>query len=467
VRTFISENRKYARIKIFLEIIAWLTLVVLGCLAVTLGLLSIRGASLLCVYLVLGLLVSAWWNFEGGRHPCFLFLGMLFIFQCGRLLGYMTGSPDEPFAVVGQFPFLVSRSSEEITLLLIVLSAICVYAPCRILYRRVVFRAGPEQDWLSGLYWLLLLTLPFAVYKNYLYLSYIRSHGGYIAVYTDTAVIQQSAGVLMRTGALVGTSVLLLLYLFERRAGFMTLLLSLFFIVSSMELLIGFRGKIFVQILVFWFIRNLKAGKKFNLIPLFSAAVVFSVVAVIVAGFREEHAINWLGPLGFVSGEGVSMGVTEMAVEERDMFAKNTGRYLLGGVKSIFGATDDIFAVDLSLYLDPDSFKAGYSLGSSYLADAYLLGGVVAVAGASLLLGTMLSWIYNHCGSWKGAVLMMASLGSIIYMPRGELFGPISGTAKSLLAFAAAAVMLVLMSGLYWLCLAICQDRPTLRNSPL
>ena len=346
MRTFISENRKYARIKIFLEIIAWLTLVVLGCLAVTLGLLSIRGASLLCVCLVLGLLVSAWWNFEGGRHPCFLFLGMLFIFQCGRLLGYMTGSPDEPFAVVGQFPFLVSRSSEEITLLLIVLSAICVYAPCRILYRRVVFRAGPEQDWLSGLYWLLLLTLPFAVYKNYLYLSYIRSHGGYIAVYTDTAVIQQSAGVLMRTGALVGTSVLLLLYLFERRAGFMTLLLSLFFIVSSMELLIGFRGKIFVQILVFWFIRNLKAGKKFNLIPLFSAAVVFSVVAVIVAGFREEHAINWLGPLGFVSGEGVSMGVTEMAVEERDMFAKNTGRYLLGGVKSIFGSTDDIFVVD-------------------------------------------------------------------------------------------------------------------------
>jgi oligosaccharide repeat unit polymerase len=455
------------RVKILLEIIAWLTLVVLGCLAVVLRVLSIRGASLLCVYLVIALVVSAWWNFEGGRHPCFLFLGLLFIFQCGRLIGYMTGLPDEPFAVDGQFPFLVSRSSEEITLLLIVLSAICVYIPCRITYRRLVFMAGPEQKWLTELYVLLLLTLPFAMYKNYLYLTYIRSHGGYIAVYTDTGAIQQSAGVLVRTGALVGTSVLLLLFLFERRRGFMLLVLSLFVMVSSMELLIGFRGKIFVQILVFWFIRNLKTGKKFNLIPLFATALVLSVVAVIVAGFREEHDVTWLGPLGFLSGEGVSMAVTEMAVEERHVFEKNTGRYFLGGVKSMFGPTNDMFAADLSLYLDPDSFRAGYSLGSSYLADAYLLGGVGAVASASLLLGFVLSWIYNRSGSWQGAVLMLASLGSIIYMPRGELFDLVSGTVKSLLAFAAAAVMLTLIRSLLWVSLAICQDRPTLRSSPV
>ena len=449
-----EKSEHIGRMEIILEITGWMTLVVLGWLAVALGALSIRGASLLCVFMMLGLMASAWRNFEGGRHPCFLFLSMLFVFQCGRLLGYMSGSPDDPFAIqLGTaFRFSVSRQSEEITLLLIVVSAVCVYIPCRFSYRRIVFSAGPEQAWLRPLYMLLTVTLPFAAYKNYVYLAYIRSHGGYISVYTDNDAILQSAGTLVRGVALIGTSVLLLLYLCERRRRYMSLILSLFFIVSMMDLLMGFRGKIFVQILLFWFIHNLKTGKKFNLIPLLSTAAVISLLAVLIVGFRENVAVNVLGPVGFISGQGISMNVTELAVENRQLFEKNAGRYFIGDVKSMFVPNSDNFESDLSLYLSPDSFRAGYATGSSYLAEAYLIGGVFGVAIVSLLVGMMMSWIHARSDSWIGAGLMMASLGSIIYMPRAGLIYPLSGTLKSLLAMGAAfALAFLIKTGCFFL----------------
>jgi len=402
---------------------------------------------------MLGLMGSAWWNFEGGSHPCFLFLAMLFVFQCGRLPGYMTGFPEDPFLIGGQQPFSVSRLSEDITLLLIAVSAVCVYIPCRFSYRRVVFSVGPEQSWLSALYLLLAVTLPFALYKNYLYLSYVRNHGGYLAIYTDREALLQSAGFLVRAVGLIGTSVLLLLYLFERRRGCMTMVLTLFFAVSAMDLMIGLRGKFFIQILVLWFIRNLKTGKKFNLIPLIFAAAIISVLAVAIAGFREERAVELLSPVGFVSNQGISMLVTELAVEKHLLFEKNGEHYLLGELKSAFIpgtviTTGDSFDGDLSLYLDPVAFKAGYSLGSSYLAEAYLFGGIFVVVVASLLIGTILSWLHNQSSSWIGAVLMMASLGTIIYMPRSGLIDPLPMTLKSLLAMGVAGAVILSIKAL-------------------
>lgn len=441
-----AKSENLGRMRIILEITAWLTLMVLGRLALTLDLLPIREASVLCVILMSGLMIAAWYNFEGGRHPCFLFLVMLFVFQCGRLLGYFTGYPQDPLNIEVQvlIPYGVSRLSEGITLVLIAASAVCVYIPCRLSYRRVVFSAGPEQAWLRPLYILLAVTLPFSVYKSYTYLSYIRSHGGYMSIFTDSQAVLQSAGTPVRIVALVGTSVLLLLYLFERRRRYLALLLALFFFVSIMDLLIGLRGKFFVQILVFWFIWNLKTGKRFNLTPLFSSVAVISVLAVLVAGFRENRAVNLIGPIGFVSQQGVSINATEVAVEKRVLFDKHIGRYILGELRGAFVPNSDGFDSDLSLYLNPAAYSRGYGTASSYLADEYFIGGISGVVIASLIIGVVLSWLHNHSGSWMGAVLLLASLGSIVYMPRFGLFSPFSDTAKSLLGMGVAYVVIVL-----------------------
>ena len=102
-----------------IEAAAWLFVLTLGILLVVLNVLGIRGASLFCILFMVGLICAAWRNFDGGRHPCFLFLGLLFVFQCGRLSGFWTGFPDDPFMAGGTFPFSVSLLSQEITLLLI------------------------------------------------------------------------------------------------------------------------------------------------------------------------------------------------------------------------------------------------------------------------------------------------------------------------------------------------------------
>jgi oligosaccharide repeat unit polymerase len=205
-----------------------------------------------------------------------------------------------------------------------------------------------------------------------------------------------------------------------------------------MELLIGFRGKFFVQIVVLWFIRNLKTGKKFNLVPLLSAVLLITVLSVAIVGFREQRESQWMGPLGFVSGQGISLNVTELAVENRSMFDRNTGRYLIGLITSIVRPNEENFPSDLSLYLNPVAYSQGFATGSSYLAEAYLLAGVAGVLIASVIIGYVLSWMHGRSSTWKGAVLVLASLGLIIYMPRGGLLDPVTGTVKQLLAMVAA-----------------------------
>lgn len=440
-----------------IEAAAWLSALTLGVLLVVLNVLGIRGASLLCILFIIGLIYAAWRNFDGGRHPCFLFLGMLFVFQCGRLPGFWTGFPDDPFMASGMFPFSVSLPSQEITLLLIAGSALFIYIPSRFTYKPIVFTAGIEQQWLQPLYLLLLLTLPFAAYKNYIYLSFVRSHGGYMAIYTESKALLQSAGILVRSVAIVGTTVLLLLYTFERRKRYLLLLLSLFFAVSTMDLLIGLRGKFFVQILLLWYVHNLKTGKKFNFAPLLSAAAVISLLAALIVGFRTEGELDMVGPLGFLSSQGVSMNVTELAVDNRSLFAPRAGRYLFNEVLDAFSANEaslpgSNFDADLSVFLNPVSAGAGYGTGSSYLAEAYLFGGIAGVMTASFLIGLCLSWLHYWSRTWVGSILLITSLGWIIYMPRMGLISPFSLTVRGLMVVGVAAVLAIPIAAFLRLC---------------
>lgn len=439
-----------------IESAAWMSAVALGACAVILGMISVRGASLLCMLILLGLIWSAWRNFDGGRHPCFLFLGMLFIFQCGRLPGFWTGLPRNPFAIDGLTYFTISQSSQNLTLFLIVISALSVYIPCRFTYKKIVFEGGREQRWLKPLYALLTITIPFAAYKNYIYLEFVRTHGGYMAIYLDSHALLQSAGTAVRTLALIGTTVLLLLYTFERRRRRLKWLLLLYLLVSVLDLLIGLRGKFFVEIVVLWYIRNLKTGKKFNLAPLVSAAILVSLIAVLIASFRSDRAIKMISPLGFLSTQGVSLNVTEVAVADRHLFAGKSGTYLVNEVLLTFlpgepSLSGGIFDSAVSYYINPISASRGYGTGSTYLAEAYLIGAIPGVIIASILIGLMLSWLHGISGRWWGALLMLISLGWFIYMPRTGLLIPLAMTAKSLVVVAIISVLAVLMSSVLWI----------------
>ena len=395
-----------------------------------------------CLWLSLALYVSllflAWRRFDGGRHPCFLFLAMLLLFQMGRLVGYALGATRDPFDVVVQtlLPIEVSAESSEITLLIILLSATCIYAVCAWNAPRITLHAGREQRWLGACYVLLAFSFPFVLYKNYEYFQFIRSHGGYLAIFTESQDVANSAGAVVRVLSLVAYNAFLLVFVLDRKSSRLTWVTSIFLSTTVLELAIGLRGKVFLFLITLWFIRNLKTGKRFRLGTLALVGVLGSFAAVAVSGFREMRSTAVEGPAMFVTGQGISMGVTQIAIEDRPLFEPHIGSYLKNELLQAYYPGShfeqgQIFDNDISVFLNAATFREGFGTGSSYLAEAWIAGRIIGVLCASLLIGLLLRWLHGIGTSWIGAVIVASLLPSVIYLPRAQLLSPIAAALRS------------------------------------
>lgn len=432
-----------------IEIASLLTIIAVTALLAVLGLVTLHACVWITVLFMLGLLLLAWKRFEGGRHPCFLFLGMLFIFQCGLPLGYVMGMIDNPMQiVVATFtPITVPIAAAEITLLLIALSAVLIYAPCRLQPGSPGFWAGDARRWLPGVYALLILTLPFALYKNVMYLSYIRAHGGYLAVYTDNAAVLASAGFIARTLSTINDTAILTAYILESRPGRRRMVLTLFFLLASLDLLIGFRGKFFAEAISLWFIHNLRTGRRFRLGQIAMVGALASMAALMVAGFRENRVTSLVSPLGVVVAQGVSMNVTEAAVVFHREFARFGWSYLwngfLNGITPVAQGPGKLWTWDLTVALNRAAFERGFGTASAYLAELYLFAGLPAVMLGSLGIGYGLRWLQRASARLSGALVMVFILPSVIYLPRLELLAPFGALLKAAVGLVIVAAFVV------------------------
>jgi len=384
------------------------------------------------------LLLVSWCRFDGGRHPCFLFLGMLLVFQGGRLVGSVLGITRDPvrIEVATAIPLDVTDASARIALFLIVASGIFVYIPCLLQYSPAHLSRSEKSGWLSALYVVILLTFPFALYKNLMYLLYIRAHGGYLVVYTDNAAVLQSAGPIARAVSIVCATALLIAYVVERRRGRVAAVLLLYFGLSALDLLIGFRGKVFTGVLSIWLLHNLKTGRRFHLVSIAVAAIAVNTIAIAVAAYREDNRIKMLSPIAFLAGQGVSMNVTEAAVEYRDRFRRHGFDYVIDGFTSGINpstskAEGKLWTNDLTTYLNPAAARLGFGTASAYLAELYLLGGIPAVLAGSVVVGGILSYLHRISSSTLGAITLAFVLPSLIYLPRVELLNPLAVLCKS------------------------------------
>ncbi|MGD0511576.1 MAG: O-antigen polysaccharide polymerase Wzy, partial [Candidatus Micrarchaeaceae archaeon] len=295
------------------------------------------------------------------------------------------------------------------------------------------------HDWLPFAYLLLTLTFPFMLYKNYLYFSFIRDHGGYLTVFTDSNAVVSSAGALVRALSLVSYTLCLVVCVLERRRKYLVTVTILFFAASGLDLLIGFRGKVFLLFITLWYLKNLKNGKKFRLLPLAMGVTVLSLLAVFVVGFRENKSAVILSPIEFIASQGVSLGVTEAAVEYRKVFQRHGTDYLVNGFETAYKpsgqfAEGELFDNDLSIFLNRDAFQLGFGTGSSYLAEAYLVGGVNLVAIVSLGIGLSLRMLHNLSFRSSGAVVLILLLPGLIYLPRTGLLEPLAAGTRGLLS---------------------------------
>ncbi|HEY3705342.1 MAG TPA: O-antigen polysaccharide polymerase Wzy [Terracidiphilus sp.] len=419
-----------------------LSAVLIATLAVLCHWVDLTGCLWISLALYALLVYLAWRRFGGGRHPCFLFLGMILLFQMGRLIGYVAGAAPDPFEVVVQtlLPLQVSAAASEITLLIILLSATCVYAVCSWNVAPVTLRPGAGRQWLRAAYALLALTFPFVLYKNYEYLQFIRSHGGYLAIFTQSQDVAESAGGAVRLLSLFAYNAFLLVYVLERNGKRLAWVTTAFLSTSVLELAIGMRGKVFLFLITLWFLRNLKTGRKFRLGTLVAVALAGSFLAVAISGFREMRSTALIGPAGFVVGQGISMGVTQIAVEDRQLFAPHVRSYMESELLQAFYSAPhfgqgELFDNDISVYLNAAAYRQGFGAGSSYLAEAWIAGGIAGVIVASVLIGLLLRWLHTLGRHWIGAVAVAILLPSVIYLPRAQMLSPLATALKNGIAF--------------------------------
>ncbi len=419
-----------------IEVLGYLSVAGFATLCFVLGWLSPNGAAVITVWLLAALILLSWTRFDQGRHPCFVFLCMLLLFQGGRLVGYCLGRIADPFQVEAMLdtPFGISREQAGIVMLSLVLSAICVYAPCRWNYRRV----PPPSDvavrqYLPYLYLVFFSSLPFLLYKNYLYLRYIQEHGGYMVFFSDYSNLAASVPLVVRLAALFTLPVLVAIFVFETRKKLLYAVVALYFCCSVVILLTGTRMGLFSLILTLWYVTRIKSPQRSRIWRLALLAAMLVVVANLIglARFGEEvEGRSVVDPVGFIATQGVSLAVTEVAVAHRSLFEPYVLSYLLHELQIEFVSADVSnyfrgrqFGFDVSVFLNPYLFEQGFATSGAYVGEAYVIGGLLGVMVISLLIGGGLRLMHTASGSAMLLVLVALVFPQVLLLPRGFLLG--------------------------------------------
>jgi oligosaccharide repeat unit polymerase len=434
------------------EITAALAAITLAALLFAAGWLSPGQAGLLCMGLLLVLIALAWRNFRSGCHPAFYFLCVLALFQGGRL---MAGEAD-PFRVVlmTTIQFDVSREIAGTVLLALGLSALAIYAVCRWNCRPP---AAPQNEsfqneswqrflpYLRGLFW---MSLPLQLYKNYCYYAYARDHGGYLVFFIDHQGMAGSIPAAVRAIALVTLPALAGIFVLENRARRLRTAALIYFAVAAPVLITGSRGALFSLILALWYVRQARSGRRVRLGALAMIAAALVMVGALVGSFRDEGtpARPFAGPAAFIADQGTSLSVTEIAVLRRDVFFPHMGSYLKSELESAFVAADQAnyspgqsFADDAAMYLNPVTYRLGFGCGSSYVAEAYILGGIAGVVLVSAGLGWLLHAMHRASAHPLGLFLVAMILPDVLWMPRGGLLDWVSAGLRTAVSLALIA----------------------------
>ncbi len=416
------------------EVLGYLGVVGIGTLCFLLGWLHPNEAAVLTVILLSALILLAWNRFHQGRHPCFLFLCVLMLFQCGRLIGYCAGAIPDPLRVelLTTNPFTIPNNEAGITLLSIVLSAICIYAPCRFYYQRFSPPSDVEvRRYLPYLYLLFFATLPIQLFKNYRYYEYAQEHGGYLFIFLRHGDLASSVPLFVRAISLVSLPAFVAIFVFEKRKGLLSTVTVLYFATASLILLLGSRGSIFALVLALWYAARVKSRKKPRILLAAGLALVLILVADVVRTVREGSIPNSnyvFLPVEFLATQGVSLNVTEVAVKYRELFAPHVGSYLLSALQDAFVASDTsnyfrgkALASDVAVFLNPEAFTLGQGTGSSYVGEAYVIGGVGGVMVISLLIGLGFHLLHRFSRNPFSLFVVAMVLLEVLLMPRGNL----------------------------------------------
>ena len=433
-----------AKLTAAVEVGVYLVLVAGGVLSFVLGWLSVNAAVVFCTLLMGGLILLAWGRFDGGKHPCFLLLCTLLFFQGGRMVTYLMGADIDPLQIdlMTPNPFNLSRDQAGIVLLILALTAICLYIPCRWNYRRVLPPSDEKvRPYLPYLYLIFFTSLPVQLFKNYKYYEYVQEHGGYATLFLNHAVLTATVPLIVRLVALVTFPSFVAIFVFEKRKKFVYLATALYFGAGSIVLLLGLRGAIFALAVTLWYVAGIKSTRRSRLLPV--AALVFALILVgdFVQSLRadpESVSQYAFAPIAFLTSQGNSLEVTAVAVKYRNIFKPYAASYLGEEFLNAFVASDatnafrgKALSVDVPVLLDWRAFEQGGGTGGSYVGEAYVIGGVTGVVLISLLIGVGLHFLHRLSGNALSLFVVATILPDVLIMPRAQLLDWISVLLRS------------------------------------
>ena len=365
-------------------------------------------------------------------------------FQGGRLLTYCFGAVDSPLRVrvLTQYAFDIPRTDAGIVLLSLALSAICIYAPCRWGYHRLITSDDVQaRRYLPYLYLLFYGSLPVQLLKNYRYYEYAQEHGGYVAIFLSHSNLASSVPFLVRIIPLVSLPAFVAIFTLERRKKYLYTAAILYFGTASLILLLGSRLAIFALILTLWYVARMRSAKKVRVLWLVIVAVALMVVGDLVQSLREDStAISDYSflPTEFLSLQGNSLDVTEVAVTHRELFAPHAVSYLWYELQNAFVASDvrnyfrgKALSSDVSVFLNASLFAHGGGSGASYLAEAYVIGGLVGVVVISLMIGYLLHFLHRFSKRPLSMFVVAMILPDVLSMPRQQLLDWVSVLLRS------------------------------------
>lgn len=439
-----------------LEIFGALGLVAFSALLFAAGFIGPTGAAHLTLALLVALAALAWRNFSGGCHPGFFFLALLALFQGGRLSAWGPEADTEIFRVtlMTSTQFDPPRDAAGTVLAALALSAVAIYAVCRAGYRPPSPASAPSPArFLPFFYWLFALSLPVQLYKNYCYYAYARDHGGYLVFFVDHGGLAASVPAAVRAISLVSLPALVAILVLEERRPCARAAAAIYLAVAAPVLLAGSRGALFALVLALWYLGLVRSRRRVRLRMLALVASALMLVGALVGSRRIENGETraFAGPAQFLADQGLSLNVTEVAVVYRDRFRPHFLSYLASELESAFVAADQAnyrpgtrFSDDVAMFLNPFTYQLGFGGGSSYIAEAYVGGGLLGVVLASLAAGGLLTALERAARHPLGLFLVVLVLPDVLWMPRGGLADWISASLRVALS------LLLLTAG--WTC---------------
>lgn len=292
-----------------------------------------------------------------------------------------------------------------------------------------------------------LVLFPFAL--MYAYTMYKIGDGNRVLLYQTGSNDALGVPLYLRiTNMLFTASFYLLIASCPRKKVFIKYF-SLFMCTMIPILMMGERGEVVVPIIfILWYFYRVY-GISIDLLKVFLIGTSIMIVSFIVSVTRMGDVVSGLSVfdmiLGFFASSATSFSLLAYYVQFRDSIMDHNYPFfldsLIGGLTGATGQSMHVLEVrsnighQLVYSLNPGYYLAGYSTGTSFIAEMYEFG-VCGVIIGTVMLGLFCVLFENKmCKNHFRMLFAYLFFQFLILTPRGSLFVPIYDIIKYILCF--------------------------------